>query len=100
LRQIYGVRQADGQVHFTARFEGARQVMLAGEFNNWSAQALECDAQGTWQLQLPMQAGRYRYRYVVDGAWINDPHNYCTEPNEFGEENNVVEVVPALAIAA
>ena len=41
---------------------------------------------------VPLTPGRYRYRLVVDGQWITDPHNRYVETNQFGELNNVIEV--------
>jgi len=41
---------------------------------------------------LPLRPGRYRYRFVVDGKWMTDPHNSYVEANQFGELNNVIEV--------
>jgi hypothetical protein len=34
----------------------------------------------------------YRYRYVVDGRWMQDPHNGWVEQNPYGELNSVVLV--------
>ncbi len=47
---------------------------------------------GVWQTCVPVPAGRYRYRLVVDGRWVQDPYNDYVESNPFGELNNVVEV--------
>jgi hypothetical protein len=47
---------------------------------------------GVWQMRLPLPAGRYRYRLIVDGKWMTDPSNTYVETNEFGELNNIVEV--------
>jgi 1,4-alpha-glucan branching enzyme len=47
---------------------------------------------GSWTMKLPLGPGRYRYRFVVDGRWVTDPHNTYVEANQFGELNNVVEV--------
>ena len=45
-------------------------------------------------LDMPAASGkgRYRYRFVVDGKWMTDPHNAYVETNQFGELNNVIEV--------
>ncbi len=92
---IYGVRQTTDGVVFAARFDGAQRVLIAGDFNNWSAMSTPmaaADRPGLWQAKLPLMAGRYRYRFVVDGRWMTDPHNDTVEANQFGELNNVVEV--------
>jgi 1,4-alpha-glucan branching enzyme len=47
---------------------------------------------GRWKMNLPLPPGRYRYRFVVDGQWITDPHNKEVETNQFGELNNIVHV--------
>ena len=96
IEAFYGVRQLADGVIFAARFDGAGRVLIAGDFNNWSAMstpmAAAADRPGLWQTKLPLMAGRYRYRFVVDGHWTTDPHNATVETNQFGELNNVVEV--------
>ena len=94
LEGVYGVRQVDGEVVFAAKFDQARRVLIAGDFNSWSSVStpLSNPVPGRWVARLPLTPGRYRYRFVVDGAWTNDPHNEQTEHNQFGELNNIVEV--------
>lgn len=94
INDVYGVKQIDGQVIFAARFDRARQVQVAGDFNGWSPMAspLQHAPDGQWMIRLPLRPGRYRYRLVVDGQWMTDPHNTCVETNQFGELNNIVEV--------
>ena len=94
IDEIYGVqRDADGVV-FRTRFDNAQSVQLAGDFNNWSPMStpLTSPRPGVWVAKLPLRAGRYRYRMIVDGNWVTDPHNELVETNQFGELNNVVEV--------
>jgi len=95
IAEFYGVKQVGRDVVFRARFDEAKQVVLAGDFNNWSTKAnpMETDScRGEWHMCLPLTPGRYRYRLVVDGKWITDPNNQYVEANQFGELNNVVEV--------
>jgi len=92
---IYGVRTIEDGVLFVAEAPGATDVHLAGDFNNWSAEATPMvpDGQdGGFRALLPLAPGRYRYRYVIDGQWKADPHNDHSETNPFGELNSVVEV--------
>ena len=88
------MRLENGEVRFAARFAEARRVQVAGDFNGWSAIStpLVGGDNGRWTAALPLPVGRYKYKFVVDGLWTNDPHNPLTETNEFGEMNNVVEV--------
>ncbi len=94
LANFYGVKQMGEEVMFAAKFE-ARKVLIAGDFNNWSPMSTPMHTTtrpGEWVTQLPLQPGRYRYRFVVDGKWMTDPHNSYVETNQFGELNNVIEV--------
>ena len=78
-----------------ARFEDARKVLIAGDFNNWSPASTPMTSSpvpGMWRMSLPLPRGRYRYRFVVDGKWVTDPNNQYVETNQFGELNNVIEV--------
>ncbi len=95
LEAFYGVRHTDGGVIFSTRFDRAHQVMIAGDFNNWSPIATPMQAgrhPGEWNMRLPLTKGRYRYRFIVDGRWLNDPYNTEVEVNQFGELDNIVEV--------
>lgn len=95
IEDFYGVKQFGNEVIFAARFEGVDQVLIAGDFNNWSPMSTPMSNKGRpgeWTMKLPLRPGRYRYRFVVDGKWVTDPHNQYVEANQFGELNNVVEV--------
>jgi len=93
---VLGVKQIGDHVLFTARFDNARKVLIAGDFNNWSPMAsplVSGETPGVWATKLPLFPGRYRYRFIVDGKWMTDPNNTYVEANQFGELNNIVEVV-------
>ena len=95
IEEFYGVKQMDGEVVFSAKFESAKHVLIAGDFNNWSPMSTPMQTNGkpgVWTMKLPLAPGRYRYRLVVDGKWVTDPHNQYVEANQFGELNNVIEV--------
>ena len=94
IEDFYGVKQFGDEVVFAAKFENAGEVLVAGDFNNWNpVTPMKANARpGTWTMKLPLRKGRYRYRFVVDGKWMTDPHNQYVETNQFGELNNVIEV--------
>lgn len=95
IDRIYGVQCADDGVVFATRFPGAQNVRLAGDFNGWNPDITPLRSiadDGTFQVRLPLAPGRYRYRYVIDGRWLNDPFNAEVEPNPFGDLNSVVVV--------
>jgi hypothetical protein len=93
--EFYGVKKIGEEVIFAARFERAKKVLIAGDFNNWSPMStpmINRGRPGEFHMSLPLPPGRYRYRFVVDGKWMTDPHNKYVEVNQFGELNNVIEV--------
>jgi len=95
LEAFYGVRQEENKVRFAALYPQANTVQLAGDFNGWRPENTSLARQknnGRWEVELPLTAGRYHYRYVVDGRWQQDPYNECCEANPFGEYNSVLEV--------
>jgi chromosome partitioning protein len=95
IEAFYGVRQVGDQVTFAARFDGASRVLIAGDFNSWMPMSTPMTVDprtNQWITRLPLNPGRYQYRFVVDGRWTTDPANTAVEINQFGELNNVVEV--------
>jgi 1,4-alpha-glucan branching enzyme len=66
-------------------------VLLVGEFNQWnqSNMPLERRADGIWSIRAALATGRYQYRYLVDGHWVNDPAASEHVLNDFGGTNCV-----------
>jgi chromosome partitioning protein len=80
-------------VLFTLKAPQAHHVQLAGDFNSWMPEGNEMEfSNGVWQKMLVLAPGRYRYRYVVDGRWQNDPLNTCVEPSPFGDNDSVIDL--------
>ncbi len=95
IDEFYGVKKIGDEVIFAARFDRAKKVLIAGDFNNWSPMStpmINRGRPGEFYTSLPLPPGRYRYRFVVDGKWMTDPNNKYVEVNQFGELNNVIEV--------
>ncbi|MEA2710264.1 MAG: chromosome partitioning protein [Phycisphaerales bacterium] len=95
IEEFYGVKQQGDEVIFAVKFEEAKKVLIAGDFNGWSAMGTPLHTNGrpgVWTTKLPLPRGRYRYRLIVDGQWMTDPNNKYVEVNEYGEMNNIVEV--------
>jgi 1,4-alpha-glucan branching enzyme len=72
----------------------ARQVYLSGDFNAWSgnADAMKKDETGTWKKTKILPPGKYEYKFIVDGVWGLDPDCPDTVPNNYGTQNNVIEL--------
>jgi len=84
-------KSAEKKVQFEYCAPDAREVFLAGDFNNWDTYTspLKKDRKGIWKANLSLMPGRYEYRFFSDGNWENDPSCSCCVPNEFGSENCV-----------
>lgn len=74
----------------------ANEVCVAGTFNDWhpTATPLNRDGDGRWTKELTLAPGRYEYRLLADGQWIDDPAAKETVPNPFGGFNAVLIVQP------
>ncbi|MCM8796765.1 MAG: isoamylase early set domain-containing protein [Candidatus Omnitrophica bacterium] len=72
----------------------AKRVNLAGSFNNWDAKELAAkkDTKGNWMVKLNLKPGRYEYKFIVDGSWVNDPKCGSCVPNAFGTKNCVIDI--------
>jgi hypothetical protein len=95
IAEFYGVRTIEDTVVFSTLYPRAKEVFVAGDFNNWQPDKTPLQKigdNGAWQIKLPLASGRYRYRLVVDGQWQQDPYNEKTEMNPFGELNSVLEI--------
>ncbi|MCC6357399.1 MAG: glycogen-binding domain-containing protein [Phycisphaerales bacterium] len=82
---------------------GARELFVAGTFNNWNPRAtpMRKGLNGQWEVQLNLPRARHEYKFIADGDWCCEPGHSdeacgCTPegcvPNELGTLNRVVEV--------
>lgn len=74
---------------------GQNEVYVVGEFNDWQKhkdyQLKKVDT-ATWSIALPLSKGTYRYKFIVDDQWINDPTNSFEESDAFGGKNSILFV--------
>lgn len=83
------------EVTFVAKFHGAAQVYLCGDFNDWRPVKLRMiDGPGaiSWEKCLTLKHGRYEYKFMVDGQWVPDPGARENVRNAYGSFNSVLEV--------
>ena len=87
-------RPVEKPVEFTLNQPQARAVAVAGSFNDWDGPRtpLSLHHAGTWKATVWLPAGRYEYRFVVDGQWISDPGARESVQNTFGSTNSVLVV--------
>lgn len=95
LAGLFGARHTAQGLLFIQPDVKANQVAIAGDFNGWdpaSTPLKRDESLGVWQTCVPVPPGRYRYRLVLDGQWVQDPYNSYVESNPFGELNNIIVV--------
>ncbi len=101
-KRLFGVRQTSQGTLFVQPLTIGTTVSIAGSFNGWSAATTPMhrnEEQQIFELCLPLPAGEYQYRLVIDGVWHGDEHNANVSHNPFGEPNNICVVrQPAEAV--
>lgn len=88
-------KSAEKTVTFTLRVDAGKTVYLAGTFNKWNPEGKKMQDkknEGLYTTTLKLAAGRYEYKFVVDGTWCADPENLDYVQNEHGTLNSVLVV--------
>jgi 1,4-alpha-glucan branching enzyme len=83
-----------GRVSFELVKPGARQVYVAGSFNDWKPETapLIPKGNGRWVGDLTIKPGRHEYLFVVDGQWLADPNAKESVQNPYGGRNSILGV--------
>jgi len=92
---VAGPRRVSDGIQFALEAPAAAEVVVTGEFTNWSRQGVSLardDHDGLWKATVEIPPGEYEYRFIVDGVWIRDPNNRDYTRNEFGQENSLLVV--------
>ncbi|MDO8662682.1 MAG: AAA family ATPase [Candidatus Omnitrophota bacterium] len=84
------------EVKFSILAPEAKDVYVAGEFNNWkledATRMTKSNGNGTWSKALSLSNGKYRYRFVIDGNWVEDSSNPLKEVNPYGSVDSLIEI--------
>jgi 1,4-alpha-glucan branching enzyme len=69
----------------------AHEVKLAGNFTGWEEGAIVMKhaRSGEWKADVSLEPGEYQYKFIADGAWLNDPAAEQQVGNDRGSENSV-----------
>ena len=83
-----------GATAFCLKAPEAKSVYVTGSFNDWSLDETcrMSNSEGIWTLKLNLKPGTYKYQFIVDGKWQQDPANTNIERNSFGDINSLIEV--------
>ena len=83
------------KVTFRYAAPDAAEVLLAACFTKWDEKPRKMKKlkNGTWNVRAELKVGEtYRYRYLVDGVWKDDPECKERETSPFGSENCLITV--------
>ncbi|MCW8996689.1 MAG: alpha-amylase family glycosyl hydrolase, partial [Psychromonas sp.] len=75
-----------------------KRVNLFGQFNSWDRNSLpmsDIEGKGIYEISIPLDPGRYEYKFFVDGAELIDPKNPVKVPNGLGDFNSVIIIEPS-----
>ncbi len=81
--------------------EDVWQVLVVGDFMDWDPQKAlpmtDDDGDGLWETATPLPAGRYSYKYIINGLpeWFIDVDSRIYEPDGLGYYSSVVEILEA-----
>ena len=58
--------------------DGEKEISLFGQFNSWDRHNLpmkDTNGDGVLEVEIPLDPGRYEYKFFVDGREVVDPAN-------------------------
>ena len=93
--------KGDDGIVFTYTAPDAGAVYLAADFNGWNATAepLTRGPGDVWRVTVALEPGTYEYKFVVDGAWMDDPDNPEKVEDPFGGANSKLTVLAGGEVA-
>jgi 1,4-alpha-glucan branching enzyme len=90
----YSAKKMAKPVNFVCRAPHAGQVTLAGDFNDWdyTSHPMTQQPDGAWFIQIPLNHGHHRYRFIIDGKPMLDPKAHGVARDHRGEKVSMVAV--------
>ncbi len=79
---------------FVVQAPAAQSVYVTGSFNDWSLDETcrMTNDNGAWKISMDLKPGVYKYQFIIDGKWQEDPQNTMKERNSFGDINSLIEI--------
>ncbi|MBU1038159.1 MAG: AAA family ATPase [Candidatus Omnitrophica bacterium] len=78
---------------FNVSAPNAKDIYVVGDFNNWNTAddyRLSRLEDGRWEKKLGLSPGRHKYKFIIDGEWVQDSQNNDHEQNSFGTFDSVI----------
>ena len=74
-----------------------RSVCVVGDFNDWDPGALPLALRGDGNLvaTIDLRPAAYRFRYLSEFGWFNDPTADTFEDNAFGDTDCILDLTGA-----
>ena len=90
----YSAKKMAKPVNFICVAHEAKQVHLAGDFNDWdpASHPMKRQADGVWLIQIPLNHGHHHYRFIVDGKSVLDPRAQGVARDHKGEKVSLIAV--------
>lgn len=90
---MFSKGQKKGTVKFSVKPSGGvKKAAVAGDFSEWKLVELRKQKDGSFAATVPLKAGSYEYKFVLDGEWVVDPDNNAWALNPYGTLNSVAQV--------
>ena len=89
------LKKGKSQVTFVFRPSTVcERVELAGTFNDWQPDRgrMRRQKDGSYRKRCTLEPGEHRYKFLVDGQWMEDPQAESRVANCFGGCDSVVTV--------
>ncbi|MBN2619323.1 MAG: hypothetical protein JXR64_13505 [Spirochaetales bacterium] len=89
--ELKGNSVKEGEITFIYSGEG-KNVVLAGDFSGWDATRNEFimkKVDDHFEITIPMKAGSYKYKYVIDDRWVSPSlilENMKPEPTDLVDD--------------
>ena len=90
----YSAKRMAKPVNFFCFAPEAKEVCVLGDFNKWQAgvHPMSRQADGGWNLQVPLHHGHHMYCFLVDGQPMLDPRANGIARNSRNERVSLMAV--------
>ena len=93
--EIRGITEKSQWARFFFKGKELQEIFVVGDFNQWQKDTnykMKKLDQENWTLNISLPKGKYRYKFLVDQRWTNDPVNQLQEDDAFGGRNSILMV--------